>query len=885
MSTLGDWLSKLDLSRVRGFAPAAVLAKIAAPMLERLPVDPAWEARVRIATERGAVVHVVRNASVVDYLALDHVLRRAGLPSIGFVNDVGGFPIARKLGSALPTRAPETIELGDALDRGESALLFMKGAPSMLDRAAAHPRGRSEGSPLLRTLLVRERDGRGPITLLPHFFVWTQRAEKLRFSLFDTVFGPADFPGDARAAMQFLAHHRNASIRVGESMLVADAVTAEAPTDETRVQRVTYALLRRLERERRAVVGPAEKPVDRVREEVLRSPKLQSILRDLSGPGVESRAALVDKARGMLRELEATPDPQTIQGLELLMDSLVDKLYAGIEIDGEGLERVRAALRKGTVVLLPSHKSHVDYLLLSFVFRKNALPAPMIAAGDNLSFFPLGAIFRRSGAFFIRRSFRGDRLYTAVVDAYVRRLIRDGFTLEFFLEGGRSRTGKLLSPKLGLLNMVIDAALGIENREVFFVPVSIGYERMMEEGTYAQELSGAKKRKEDVTALLKVGSVLREKYGRANVQFGEILELSAVCERTGVRRGPDAEVTPAKRRALVSRIAHQAMSEINRVTAVTPGSLVALVLLCHGGRAMPHIELVERCRRLGAMVRRLGARTAPSLMGEDGTVRPEAIREALAVYVRGGLVRQHVPGDTLTSKARKQDRIYAGDDVLYSIPSERRLLLDIAKNIIVHLFVDRGLVSVALLASPGPPLARAELCERVRSLSRLFKFEFMFRADAPFEVIFDEVTNAMQAEGELAFVDGRMSFGGGHDGVDGRAWITFYAAVVRNFLEGYRVAARAARSLVKGPLAQKELCAKALRLGEQMYMAGEIERSEAVCQPLIENAFTAFVDQGYLVRTDGKLTLAPSFASDSTSLAIEARITGYLLRRSGDPSW
>jgi hypothetical protein len=115
MSTLGDWLSKLDLSRVRGFAPAAVLAKIAAPMLERLPVDPAWEARVRIATERGAVVHVVRNASVVDYLALDHVLRRAGLPSIGFVNDVGGFPIARKLGSALPTRAPETIELGDAL--------------------------------------------------------------------------------------------------------------------------------------------------------------------------------------------------------------------------------------------------------------------------------------------------------------------------------------------------------------------------------------------------------------------------------------------------------------------------------------------------------------------------------------------------------------------------------------------------------------------------------------------------------------------------------------------------------------------------------------------------------------------------------------------------
>ena len=141
---------------------------------------------------------------------------------------------------------------------------------------------------------------------------------------------------------------------------------------------------------------------------------------------------------------------------------------------------MREAAKRGTLVLLPSHKSHVDYLMLSFVFFHANLQLPLIAAGDNLAFFPLGLVLRRGGAFFIRRKFAGDRLYAAVVDAYIRRLIREGYSIEFFLEGGRSRTGKLLPPKLGLLNMVVEAALAVPNKEVFFVPVAIGYDRLVE---------------------------------------------------------------------------------------------------------------------------------------------------------------------------------------------------------------------------------------------------------------------------------------------------------------------------------------------------------------------------------------------------------------------
>jgi len=858
--------------------PAWLLARAYAPLFEKIRADDAWAETVRAASKRGAVVHVVRNVSILDLLALDHLMSRFGLPRVGFANELGAW-----LGPPRFWRTPAQ-RLRETLASGESAVLFMKRHPSVIPSAGGTHRGRNEGDDLLRILIETQRQTDHEIMMIPETLVWTQRPERLGFSVVDTLFGSADFPGELRAAGQLLLNHKNCVLRAGEPSSLRDLLAQPDGGDDAVVaRRLTYSLLRKVERERRAVLGPAQKPTDRVREEVLKSPKLQTILRDLAGPGDEPRRVLEEKARAMLRELEATPDAGTLKGLELVGDAVVDHVYTGIDVDHEGIDRVREAACKGTLVLLPSHKSHVDYLLLSFVLRKNGLMTPVIAAGDNLAFFPVGPLFRRAGAFFIRRSFKGDRLYAAVVDAYIRRLLRDGHTLELFLEGGRSRTGKLLPPKLGLLNMVVDSALTLSGRTISFVPVSIGYERMMEEGAYARELSGAQKRQEDVAALLKLGDVLREKYGRANIQFGQVLELGAVRAKLGVTGDT---ISPAKRRGLVTRLAHQVMSEINRVTAVTPGSLVAMALLCHGRRGLPHIELVDHCARLVRLVRRLGARTTPSLTsGANGELREAAVREAALLYVRGGLVRQHVPGDTLTGKARKRAQIYTGDDVIYTVPDDQRLLLDLSKNIIIHLFVDRALVSTALLAQRGPPGLRSSLRERVQSLSRLFKLEFMFRADAPFDQIFDDTLSEMIVTGELAAEGETVTFGPGHDGLDGRGWITFYAALVHNFVESYRIAARTTRVLTKGALPEKDLVARALRVGEQMFLGGEIERSESVSRPTLENALVAFLDQGYLRREDGKLALAESFASEETAMAIEGKVASYLLRRSGEASW
>ncbi len=845
-------------------------------LLRQLSVDDTWTAAVRAVAERGPVIYVIRNVSVLDYLALDHLTHRLDLPRIGFVNEL---PPA--IGPRPPpgVREPEA-QLCHTVERGGSAALFLKRAPQK-----SIGRGRSEGDALLAALIALQgREPEREIMMLPQTFVWTQRPEQRGFSLTDTVFGPAEFPGELRMAVQFLLNYKNCLIRAGDPLslreFIGDASAAGTPqSDAALVRRLTYALLSKVERERRTIVGPAHKPPDRVREEVLRSPKLSRVIDELAGPSVEARLTLVDKARAMLREMQTIPDTETQRSLALLADQVLHRVYAGIDVDPEGLERLRKLRSEGAVVLLPSHKSHVDYIVLSFVLKENNIQIPVIAAGDNLSFFPAGPILRRCGAFFIRRKFRGDRLYTAVVDAYLRRLLRDGWMVEFFLEGGRSRTGKVLPPMLGLLNMVVSSAMGLDNKPVYFVPIAIGYERLMEEGAFARELSGGEKKKEDARQLLAIGEVLAERWGRVNIQFGEAIELSALMNDLAI---DPARVTPAKRRSLVKRLAHLVMNEINRVTAVTPGAVVALTLLGHGRRGVPYAELLVQCERLTRILLDAGARAAPSLV-EGGRLSERGLRQALELYAKSDLIEQHVPGDTLTAR-RKRRRLYTGSDVIFTVPDDKRLRLDLAKNQIVHWLIDRALISIALTCQPeggAPELPLPVLRERVLRLSRLFKYEFMFRADAPFATIFDAVLSDMLACGELGERDERIALGPGHDGLDGAGWAAFYATTMRNFLEAYRVAARGLTALVKGPLEHQELLERCLRTGERMFLQGEIERSEAVSQPMIDNALSSFVDQGYLVRQrDDKrrecLALAATFASDAGVRAVEQRVAAFL---------
>jgi glycerol-3-phosphate O-acyltransferase len=856
-----------------------LLARVAERYLSRIPVDGAWRDTVSGAAARGPIVFVLRSASLVDYLAVVHLAERFGLPPVRFASEV---PRALRVHDEV-AGAGDADKLERTIEQGGSAILFLRRSPGLVSL----PRlGERESDDALLRLLAFQDRSTIDVMMVPLTFIWSARSERRGFSLVDGLFGPTDMPGDVRAATQFFMNYKSCAPRAGEPLSLKEFCASDPEPSPARVRRLAYALYRKVERERRAVVGPARKAPDRVQEEVLRSPKLRHIMADMVKHGGADPAELALRARKMLSELSASPSPDLANAIEPLADKLVSQVYTGIDVDEEGLARLREAAKRGGVVLLPSHKSHVDYLILSYVLKKHLLELPLIASGDNLAFFPVGAALRRGGAFFIRRSFRGDKLYAAVVDAYIRRVMRDGWAIEFFLEGGRSRTGKLLPPQLGLLNLVVEAALELETRPLSFVPISIAYERTMEEVELVREKAGAPKESESARSLLAVGEALLEKYGRVNVQFGRVIDLAQFRAEVGADESP---LTPAKRRALVTKLAHTVMAEINRVTPITAGALVAMTLLDMAGRGLAHEGLVARASRLLGTALRAGARPARTLtsQGPDGPVlRESSIREATLLFVRSGLVKQHVPDDTLTRSPRRSSKLYAGHDVVYTVPDEARSRLDLAKNAIIHFFVDRSIVSIAMLGLGSSRVDRGRLAERALYLAKLFAHEFIFRGSRTPEEAVAATIDDMIAAGELEATASGIAFGSGPpgDGFDGARACAAHARHLDDFIEAYRVAARTLRVLVHGPLGDKELSTRALAVGRQMFLGGEIDRREAVSRPTIDNAFHAFVDLGYVKRSLDRIELAPDHRSPEAVRRVEAEIASHQrANRSGRP--
>jgi Glycerol-3-phosphate O-acyltransferase len=251
-------------------------------------------------------------------------------------------------------------------------------------------------------------------------------------------------------------------------------------------------------------------------------------------------------------------------------------MFEGITVDTEGLNRIKLMAQKGPVILIPCHKSHFDYLILSFLLHNSNLPCPHVAAGKNLSFWPLGPLFRGGGAFFIRRTFRGAALYSKVFSEYIHKLLQEGFNIEFFIEGGRSRTGKLILPKLGLLSILLGAYRNGACEDMSFAPIFIGYDQVLEENAYLSEVEGEQKKPENIMQVFKARKLLKKRYGRIYVKFDEPISIVDLQQKMGV----SLHTMNAKdQNVLIRNLGYRVINAINQVSVVTPYALVAGVLL------------------------------------------------------------------------------------------------------------------------------------------------------------------------------------------------------------------------------------------------------------------------------------------------------------------
>jgi len=259
-------------------------------------------------------------------------------------------------------------------------------------------------------------------------------------------------------------------------------------------------------------------------------------------------------------------------------------------------DKMRAIAPGHEVIYVPCHRSHIDYVLLSYLLYRNGVAVPHIAAGVNLNLPILGPFLRRGGAFFMRRSFN-DPLYSTVFREYMSQLFAGGVSIEYFVEGGRSRTGRTLAPRGGLLSMTLRSFLRESQRPVVFQPVYIGYERIMEGDSYIGELSGKPKEKESWFQLLRALGKLRENYGHVAVNFGEPIFLSPLLDGVDANwreATVDPEAKPAWLKPAVDTLADRIVVNINRAVDINPINLLALVLLSTPKHAMAESDLLAQ---------------------------------------------------------------------------------------------------------------------------------------------------------------------------------------------------------------------------------------------------------------------------------------------------
>ena len=346
-------------------------------------------------------------------------------------------------------------------------------------------------------------------------------------------------------------------------------------------------------RQRKVMTGPVLPNRQALFDSLLKSESLKKAIQEEASSKKVTEQQARETAIEYLDEIAADYSDSLVRIAERFLTWLWNKLYKGINI--KGAEQVRQLHHDGhEIVYVPCHRSHMDYLLLSYILYYQGMVPPHIAAGINLNFWPAGPMFRRGGAFFIRRSFNGNKLYTAVFREYLDQLFSKGYSVEYFTEGGRSRTGRLLSPKTGMLAMTMNSVLrGIE-RPVTLVPVYLGYDHVMEVATYHKELSGKKKQKESVWqvfgAIRKLGN-----FGEGYVNFGEPINLqqflNAQAPKWREEIAEDPEQKPSWLTPSVNVLANRVMTRINNAAAASSVTLTSLVLLASEQNALERSQL------------------------------------------------------------------------------------------------------------------------------------------------------------------------------------------------------------------------------------------------------------------------------------------------------
>jgi glycerol-3-phosphate O-acyltransferase len=677
---------------------------------------------------------------------------------------------------------------------------------------------------LLRLIELLDKYPQDDIELVPVTVLWGRSPDK-EDSWFKLLFTDTwATPGKVKQLVNIGLHGRETYLEFHEGQSLRTLVEY-AKENYPNLSAATYiisTLNDYLDCQREVVLGPDLSDRRNVMQSLIKSRDVQEAIRRESIRGKISMLEAERRAIGYLNEIVSDYSASAVRFADMALTRLWTQLYDGVEV--HNFNTVRELAKDYEIIYTPCHRSHIDYLLLSYVIYKRGLMVPYIAAGDNLNMPFVGQLLRGGGAFFIRRSFRGNALYTSVFKEYLYSILSRNTPLEYFIEGGRSRTGRLLPPKTGMLAMTVHSHLRGRAKPIAFVPTYIGYERLMEGATYVGEMQGKPKEAESIFGILQTLRKIERIFGKVHVNFGEPVFLDDLLKQHGAENiviEKNDDPVPAAVSEAINSSAVAILENINRAVVINPVSLLSLILL-----ATPKHTLDEE-----VCIKQLDAyrRLASALPYDERTqVTPLSGKEIIAYGLKLKLIKrvQHVLGDII------------------AIEDNQAVLLTYFRNNILHSFVLPSLV--ASLVEHNGKISRGDLISVIRTLYPFLKAELFLKWNT--DELKEQICQNADAliQGGLMSQDEEGNLISSAPNTEEHNQLVVLAAPVKQSLERYYMTLALITQRGSGTISAKQVEDLSHLLGQRLSVLYEFNSPEFFDKALFQSFIKVLTQQEYI---------------------------------------
>lgn len=598
-----------------------------------------------------------------------------------------------------------------------------------------------------------------------------------------------------------------------------------------------------LDRAERDVIGSEYKIPRFVVEDMTDQKKFNDGIAELAGEVGEDVSEVERRVHGILDEMVAT---ETRRAVEMwgTLGAYFSRAYQ-VDIDRTQLQKVRELNKNYPLVFLPNHRSYLDPLVLRPALLTEGLPLNHVMGGINVGFWPLGPIAKRSGVVLIQRKF-SDAIYKWTLRQYMSFLLSKRFNLEWYIEGGRSRTGKLRPPRFGLLTYLVDALEQSEADDVYLVPTSITYDRLHEVGAMAAESHGAQKQAEGIRMLIGYIRAQGKLRGNVYLTFGEPISVKSIVDDT-----PD-------KRVAVQKIAITVAHAINDSTPVTPAALVTMALLGIEDRALNVHEMWAIISPLASYIKKRGLPTA----GGCDISEVDVVRSAVVAQVNAGVVK----------------RFDDGPEPVFYLAQDKHLVAAFFRNNAIHYFVMRAIGELVVLPDQGQDTASTpeSMWKSALELRDLLKFEFFFGDKKDFG-------ERLEHEVDLIDPDWRANLADPEYAARALRSQDLHLAhrVLQPILEAYQVVADQLMLQTKdGEFDKPAFVAQCLGAAQARRLRQQLEHSEAISGELFDTALQLAENRNLIdAGADNIAQRRRDFAQEINEWARKARIIRDMAHR------